>query len=71
MAELPYRVKLEGAYDKMIQAREWCHQQWTNTHQATWYYTQLFAPHTQRGIYHQTWSFQFNEDAVFFELTWC
>ena len=71
MALLPHRVKLEGAYDKMTKAREWCHQQWPNTHQATWYYGPLFASHTQSGIYHQTYSFQFREDAVLFELTWC
>lgn len=70
MALLPHRVKLVGTYDKMTQAREWCHQQWPNTHQATWYYGPLFAPHSQLGNYTQTWSFQFQEDAVMFELTW-
>lgn len=68
MALLPHRVKLEADYDKIIKAREWCHQQWPNTHQATWYYGPLFD--TLRGIYQQTWSFQFKEDAVLFELTW-
>lgn len=71
MALLPHRVKLVGPYDKMIQAREWCHRQWPNTHQATWYYGPLFAPRiTQQEEYFQTWSFQFQEDAVMFELIW-
>ena len=71
MALLPHRVKLEADYDKIIKAREWCHQQWPNTHQATWYYGPLFAPHPHGGGYYtETWFFQFREDAVLFELTW-
>jgi len=71
MALLPHSVKLTGTYEKLTQAREWCHQQWPNAHQAAWYYGPLFAPLiTQHGNYFQTWRFQFREDAVIFELTW-
>lgn len=70
MAVLPHHVELKNTSAVLDQAQEWCHKQWPNTHQATWYSGPIKEPLTRRLQPSRIWSFQFKEDAAMFEVTW-
>ena len=69
MAILPHRVTLTAPTTKdLSSADDWCRGTWPYTHGATWYCG--WFNHSPSGGYTKTWSFQFKEDAIMFQLTW-